>query len=106
MSDSNGCHLGCRFRSDDERACANCIERDRARIVELESRLRYDCRGCPGCGDDDCPDMVDHLTGEVERLKALCNELVGDDAMPLGLGEGGAALDAEGGRVDDNKRIQ
>lgn len=37
---------------------------------ELRARLRRDCKGCPGCGSNDCPDALDAAQHERDRLRA------------------------------------
>lgn len=43
---------------------------------ELRARLRHDCKGCPGCGSNDCPDALDAAQHERDRLRAQRDALV------------------------------
>ena len=38
-------------------------ERDR-----LRARLHYECKGCPGCGSNDCPDALDAVRAQRDAL--------------------------------------
>ncbi len=53
------------------------VERLELKLTRWRKRLRprTPCRGCPGCGSDDCPDALDELRADVARLTKERDEL-------------------------------
>lgn len=48
-------------------------------VERLRARLHHECKGCPGCGSNDCPDALDVAEAEVAKLRASLTT-----ARPLG----------------------